>query len=126
MHYHAVMSSDDDARLTTLNGHAPRSLGRREVVNGEASLARMFRDFGDRWEIEKVQRGTEWVAVQRETGGDYVRVVAAHDLHALRYRINEVDRDLPEEREPESTQSKSSAAGSGERALRQLRDDGVI
>ena len=86
----------------------------------------MFREFGDRWEIEKVQRRTEWVAVQRETGGDYVRVVAAHDLHALRDRMTEVDRDLPEEREPDTTQTKSSAAGSGERALRQLREDDII
>jgi hypothetical protein len=102
MLYHAVMSSDDDARATTLNGHATRSVGSRDAVSGDGSLAKVFRDFGDRWEIEKVQRGTEWVAVERETGGDYVRVVSAHDLHALRYRINEVERELPEEREPDT------------------------
>jgi hypothetical protein len=105
MHYHAIMSSDDDAKSTALNGHARRSDGLRDAMSGEASLAKVFRDFGDRWEIEKVQRGTEWVAVQRETSGDYVRVVAAHDLHALRYRMNEVERALPEEREPDTTRN---------------------
>jgi hypothetical protein len=113
------MNSDDEVTSTTMNGRAARSVGWRDVMNGDASLAKVFRDFGDRWEIEKVQRGTEWVAVQRETGGDYVRVVAAHDLHALRYRMHEVERDLPEEREPD-------AAGPGECALRGLRDQGVI
>ena len=67
----------------------------------EPSLARLFRDFGDRWEIEKVQRGVEWVAVQRESGGDYVRVVSGRDLDALRYWMKEVEKDEPEEREPD-------------------------
>jgi hypothetical protein len=119
MYYHAAMSSDDNTESTTLNGRATRPVGLGQATLGDGSLARVFREFGDRWEIEKVQRGTEWVAVQRETGGDYVRVVAAHDLHALRYRMNEVERDLPEEREPD-------VAGPGERALRRLREDGVI
>ena len=69
-------------------------------MHAEASLARLFRDHGDCWEIEKVPRGTEWVAVQRESGGDYVRVVAGHDLGSLRYRMEEAERDEPEEREP--------------------------
>ena len=73
-------------------------------MRDDASLARLFREFGDRWEIEKVQRGTEWVAVQRETSGDYVRIVAGQDLGALRYWMNEVEKDEPEEREPEPAQ----------------------
>ena len=73
-------------------------------MRDDASLARLFREFGDRWEIEKVQRGTEWVAVQRETSGDYVRIVAGRDLGALRYWMKEVEKDEPEERDPEPAQ----------------------
>ena len=29
---------------------------------GDASLARLFRDYAGRWEIERVERGNEWVA----------------------------------------------------------------
>ncbi len=66
----------------------------------DASLARLFRDYGERWEIEKVQRGTEWIAVQRDTNGDYIRILGARDLSGLRYHINQAERDEPEEREP--------------------------
>jgi len=69
-------------------------------MHSDASLARLFRKYGDRWEIEKVLRGTEWIAVHRETGGDYIRIISAHDLGALRYQLNEAERDEPEEREP--------------------------
>lgn len=68
-------------------------------VPGQASLARLFREFGDRWDIEKVQRGTEWVAVGRESGGDYVRIVSAHDIGALRYRMNQAEQEQPGEHE---------------------------
>lgn len=89
--------SNDDAALAT-NRPEPWM---RSVMAGDASLAKVFRDFGDRWDIEKIPRRTEWAAVLRDTGsGDYVRLVTAHDLHALRYRMNEVERDEPEEREP--------------------------
>ncbi len=44
----------------------------------------LYRDFGDRCDVERIPPGTQWVAVLRESGGDYVRMVAAHDLHALR------------------------------------------
>lgn len=63
-------------------------------MRGEASLAKLYRDFGDRWDVEKIPSGTQWVAVLREPGGDYVRMVAAHDLHALRYRMNEAEREF--------------------------------
>ena len=32
---------------------------------GDASLAKLFRDSGERREIERVERGAEWVAVLR-------------------------------------------------------------
>ncbi len=57
-------------------------------MHGETSLAKLYRDFGDRWEIEQLPRGTQWIAVLRESGGDYVRMVAAHDVHALRFRAD--------------------------------------
>lgn len=71
-------------------------------MQGDASLARLFREYGDRWEIERVERSTEWVAVQRDGGGDYIRIVGAHDLGALRYKMDQVERDEPEERESSS------------------------
>jgi len=66
---------------------------------GDASLARLYREFGDRWDIEPIPPGTKWVAVQRDSGGDLVVMVAAHDVHALRFRMNATERDEPEERE---------------------------
>lgn len=63
------------------------------------SLAKLYRDFGDRWEIEPIPRCTQWIAVQRESGGDYVRIVAAHDAHALRFRMDLAEQAKPEERD---------------------------
>ncbi|HXP18880.1 MAG TPA: hypothetical protein VN840_04445 [Streptosporangiaceae bacterium] len=65
------------------------------------SLAKLYRDFGVRWEIEQIPAGTKWIAVLRESGGDYVRIVAAHDVHALRYKMDHVEREVAEEREPD-------------------------
>lgn len=67
---------------------------------GDTSLARVFSDYGERWEIEKVNRGTEWIGVLRETSGDYIRIVGANDLDGLRYRMDLVEREEPEEGEP--------------------------
>jgi hypothetical protein len=61
---------------------------------GSPSLAALFRDYGERWEIEKITRGSEWVAVLR--GSDYVRIVAAHDLGALRFRIVRAEQEEKE------------------------------
>lgn len=69
------------------------------------SLAKVYREFGDRWEIEPMPPGTRWVAVLRESGGDYVRMVVAHDVHALRFRMDHAEREEPEEREPASLRS---------------------
>ena len=72
------------------------------------SLAQLYRDFGDRWEIEQIPRGAQWIAVLRESGGDSVVMVAANDVHALRFRMNHAERDEPEERENASSAGKSS------------------
>ena len=65
---------------------------------GDASLARLFREYGDRWEIERVERGTEWVACRRD--GEIIDIIGARDLGALRYRMEEAEREEAEEREP--------------------------
>jgi hypothetical protein len=58
------------------------------MLPGDASLARLFRDYGDTWEIEKIPRSSEWVAVRRDPR-DYPCIIAAHDLTSLRHRIKE-------------------------------------
>jgi hypothetical protein len=63
----------------------------------DTSLAKVLSDYGERWEIEKVNRGTEWIGVLRETSGDYIRIVGAHNLDGLRYRMDLVEREEPEE-----------------------------
>ena len=49
---------------------------------GDASLAKLFREYGQRWEIERVERGTEWVACRRD--GEIIDIIGARDLGALR------------------------------------------
>jgi hypothetical protein len=66
---------------------------------GDASLAKLFRDRGDRWEIERVERGTEWVAVMRDSK-PVILILGARDLATLRYRMEEAEREKAEEREP--------------------------
>jgi len=58
---------------------------------GDASLARLFRDHGQQWEIEKITRGCEWVAVRRDEAGA-LRILSARDIGALRYRIEAAER----------------------------------
>ena len=85
----------------TLDGRWVKDFSKPWILKAiDASLARLFREYGDRWEIEKVHRGTEWIAVLRETGGGYIRVIGAHDLGALRYKMDQAEADEPEEREP--------------------------
>jgi hypothetical protein len=93
-----------------MSGARPEPGNRGTATNDEAgarrapalprnpSLARLLHEYSDRWEIERVERNTEWVAVLRDTGGDYIRIVGAHDLGALRYKMDEVERDEPQER----------------------------
>lgn len=61
-------------------------------MSGDASLARLFRDHGDRWEIEKITRGCEWVAVRRDEGGA-LQIIGAHDIGALRFHIEAAERE---------------------------------
>lgn len=63
------------------------------------SLAQLLHEYSERWEVERVERSTEWVAVFRDTTGNYIRIVGAHDLDGLRYKMDQVERDEPEERE---------------------------
>jgi hypothetical protein len=60
---------------------------------GDASLAKLFRDHGQRWEIERVERGAEWVACRRN--GSFIDIIGARDLAALRYRMEEAEREEP-------------------------------
>jgi hypothetical protein len=69
----------------------------------QTSLAQLLHEYSQRWEVERVDRGTEWVAVLRETSGNYMRIVGARDLDALRYKMDQVERDEPEEREANPT-----------------------
>jgi len=64
-------------------------------VPGDASLARLFREYGDRFEIERVERGTEWVACRRD--GEFIDIIGARDLAALRYRMDAAEREEAEE-----------------------------
>lgn len=50
------------------------------------SLARIIQDFGQRWEIERVGRSTEWVAVLCENGRH--RFVWAGNLDRLRINLD--------------------------------------
>lgn len=63
------------------------------------SLAKLYREFGDRWEIEQIPAGTKWIAVQRENEDD-TTIVVANGVETLRYRMTEAEREDPEEREP--------------------------
>jgi hypothetical protein len=58
------------------------------MVPRQVSLAQLLHEYSERWEVEQVDRGTEWVAVLRETSGNYIRIVGACDLDALRYKMD--------------------------------------
>jgi hypothetical protein len=62
------------------------------------SLARPLHDYGDRWEIERVERNTEWIAVPRRSDADYIRIIGGRDLAALRYHIDQAERDGAQDR----------------------------
>jgi hypothetical protein len=64
---------------------------------GNAGLASLFRDFGQRWEIEHVEHGTEWVACCHN--GEVIHIIGARDLGALRYRIEAAEREEAEARQ---------------------------
>ncbi len=85
------------ARPTPANCTAPLTQA-GAAMRDEASHAKLYREFGDRWEIEQIPAGTRWIAVQRE-GGDYIRLVAANGIDTLRFRMTEAERETPEERD---------------------------
>ena len=58
---------------------------RRTGLIAAFSLAKLIHDKSERWEIERVERSTQWVAVLRDSGDDYIRIVAGQDLGALRF-----------------------------------------
>ncbi len=58
---------------------------------GDASLARLIKDHGDRWIIEHTGPSTVWVAVRRD--GDDVRIIGAHDVGGLKYHIEQAEWD---------------------------------
>ncbi len=57
---------------------------------GDPALARLFRDYGDEWEIEQVEPGTEWVACRRD--GKLVEIISARGLRALRCQLDAAGR----------------------------------
>jgi len=59
----------------------------------------MYREFGDRWEIEQIPPGARWIAVYRENGDDYIRLVLAHDIGGLRFNMTAIENETPEERD---------------------------
>ncbi len=63
------------------------------------SLAQLYRDFADRWEIEPIPPSTKWIAVLREMDSDHVTFVVGHDLGGLRYCMTAAEREQPKERE---------------------------
>jgi hypothetical protein len=71
-------------------------------------LAETLRQYGERWEIEHMDHRSEWIAVQRETGGDYIRIVGANNLGDLQHKMKQIDCDQPEERETDSRAAATS------------------
>ena len=65
-------------------------------MRGEASLAKLIRDHGDKWVIEHTGTRTAWVAVRRD---DFC-IVGSHDVAGLSYHIERVEK---EDAEPSSS-----------------------
>ena len=80
------------------------------------SFAKMYREFGDRWDIEPIPPGTKWVAVDRESCGDLTRLVFAHEVGALRYRMTEAEKEEPEEPESGTSPARPPSAPTAEAA----------
>jgi hypothetical protein len=56
-------------------------------------LAETVHEYGQRWEIEHMDHRIEWVAVQRETSGDYICIVGANNLGDLQHKMKQIERD---------------------------------
>ncbi len=63
------------------------------------SLARLIQDFGQRWEIERISRSTEWVAVLCD--GSRHKFVWASELDTLRLNLESAERDEAEAGSPD-------------------------
>lgn len=64
------------------------------------SLAKMYREFGGRWDIEQIPPGVRWIAIDRESCGDLISFVMANEVGSLRYYMTQAEEEEPEEREP--------------------------
>ena len=67
------------------------------------SLAEMIREYCGRWDIEKIERSTQWIAVRRDPGDGCIRIIEGHDLGSLRFHMAKAERDEPEGRVPDGT-----------------------
>jgi hypothetical protein len=56
-----------------------------------AKLGGVLRDFGSKWEIERLDPGSAWVAVSRD--GGFTQVIAAGDLDTLRSTLGMTSTD---------------------------------
>jgi hypothetical protein len=59
------------------------------------SLAKLYREFGDKWAIEPIAPGTRWIAVHRENGGEDITILAANWVSSLRHQLAEAEREDP-------------------------------
>jgi hypothetical protein len=50
------------------------------------TLARLMRDFGDEWEVERLDPGSAWVAVSHV--GKITQMITAGDLSSLRSKLS--------------------------------------
>jgi hypothetical protein len=71
----AVTRATLAGRPTCGKGRATDAESARRLLESTRppSLAKLYREFGERWEIEPVPPGAKWIAVLRESGGDYAR-----------------------------------------------------
>jgi hypothetical protein len=72
---------------------------------GDASLARLIKDYGDRWVIEHTGASTSWIAVRIDD--DDIRIIGAHDIGGLRFKIGQAEQEDTDE------QLESTNAGTG-------------
>lgn len=64
-------------------------------MQSKESLAKLYREFGDRWEIEQIQPGTRWIAVHRESVDNEVGLVVANGVGTLRYLMSQTEQEEP-------------------------------
>ncbi len=57
----------------------------------------------------------------RETGGDYIRIVGAHDLGGLQFKMDEVERDTPRNVRPRRASPPDDAYSPGSAVQRYRR-----